>query len=64
MHRYTHRNARLYCASFKPVIMWRAMVDGSQGDFVMWEAAMLRVLIGILDVCDASLRPSNLRPDA
>ena len=35
----THRNARPYCAAFKPVVMWRALLESEPGAYVMWADA-------------------------
>ena len=34
-----HFSARPFCAAFKPVIMWRALVTSSPGDYVLWADA-------------------------
>ena len=34
-----HWSARPYCAAFKPVIMWRALLSSAPGDYVLWADA-------------------------
>lgn len=34
-----HFSARPFCAAFKPVIMWRAMLQSAPGDYVLWADA-------------------------
>ena len=34
-----HFSARPFCAAFKPVVMWRALIDSSPGDYVLWADA-------------------------
>ena len=34
-----HFSARPYCAAFKPVIMWRALLSSAPGDYVLWADA-------------------------
>lgn len=31
-----HSDSRPYCAAFKPLIMWRALVEADDDDFVLW----------------------------